>query len=73
MPRISKRKRVSRVPTDIRDEEEIETNSAQDGDGEPELHTDEPEYHEENGDADHRLDVSPELWDSFREEFHEGM
>ncbi|KAH9967903.1 hypothetical protein BC827DRAFT_1168995 [Russula dissimulans] len=73
MPRSSKRKRVSRVPTDIPDEEEIEVNSAQEDDGEPEIHTDEPEYQKENGDADHQLNVSPESWDSFREEFHEAV
>ena len=69
MPRSTKRKRAPRVQTEIPDEEEVEIVS---DDGEPELDSEEPEGQEENGDANHRFEVEAEMWDLFREEFHEG-
>ena len=69
MPRSTKRKRAPRVQTEIPDEEEVEIVS---DDGEPELDSEEPECQEENGDANHRFEVEAEIWDLFREEFHEG-
>jgi hypothetical protein len=71
MPRSSKRKRTSRVQADIPDED-VDVDSAQEGDGEPELDMEESKYQEENGDANHQLEVEAEIWDSFREEYHEG-
>jgi hypothetical protein len=71
MPRSSKRKRASRVPrTGITDE--VDAVSAPSDDGEPELDAEEYQRQEENGDANHRHEVEAEIWDSFREEFHEG-
>jgi hypothetical protein len=64
MPRSSKRKRAPR-------EEEVEVVSVPGDDGEPELDIEEPECKEESGDANHRFEVEAEIWDSFREEFHE--
>jgi hypothetical protein len=76
MPRSSsKRKRALRIQTEIPDEEEVDVVSvAGDDDGEPELDAEKPEGREENGDANpsHRFEVEGEVWDSFREEFHEG-
>ena len=75
MPRSnSKRKRAARVQTEILDEEDAEVVSAAGDDGEPELDSEKPEGQEENGDAKpgHRFEVEAEIWDSFREEFHEG-
>ncbi len=76
MPRSSsKRKRALRIHTEIADEEEVDVVSmGGDDDGEPELDTEKPEGQEENGDANpsHRFEVEAEIWDSFREEFHEG-
>lgn len=70
MPRSNKRKRAPRVQTKIPDEETEVVSAAEDG--ESELDTEEPEHQEENGDANHRFEVEAEIWDSFREEFHEG-
>ena len=71
MPRSTKRKRAPRVQTEIPDEEEVEVVS---DDGEPELDSEESEEgQEENGDApNHQFEVEAEIWDLFREEFHEG-
>ena len=73
MPRSTKRKRAPRVQTEIPDEEDVDVVSDPGSDGEPELDTEEPECQEQNGDANHRFEVEAEIWDSFREEFHEGM
>ncbi|KAN0105254.1 hypothetical protein V8E52_011242 [Russula decolorans] len=76
MPRSSsKRKRALRVQTGIPDEEDVEVVSAAGDDGEPELDSEKPEGQEENGDANpgHRFEVEAEIWDSFREEFHEAV
>lgn len=75
MPRSSsKRKRAPRIQTEIPDEEDVEVVSGAGDDGEPELDSEKPEGQEENGDANpgHRFEVEAEIWDSFREEFHEG-
>ncbi len=77
MPRSSsKRKRAPRVQTEIPDEGEYDVVSVVGDDGEPELDIEIPEAQEENGDSDtnpgHRFEVKAEIWDSFREEFHEG-
>lgn len=72
MPRSSKRKRTSRVQTKIPNDDEVEMGSAAEDDGEPELDTKERENQEENGAASRRFEVEADLWDSFREEFHEG-
>jgi hypothetical protein len=75
MPRSSsKRKRAPRIQTEIPDEEDLEVVSAAGDDGEPELDSEKPEGQEENGDTNlgHRFEVEAEIWDSFREEFHEG-
>jgi hypothetical protein len=67
MPRSSKRKRALRVQAEVADEE-VDIASAPDDDREP----GDPEHKGENGDTNHRLEVEAEIWDSFREEFHEG-
>jgi hypothetical protein len=72
MPRSTKRKRPPRVQTEVPDEEEVEVVSEPGSDGEPELDIEEPERQEENGDTNHRFEVEAEIWDLFREEFHEG-
>ena len=75
MPRSSsKRKRAPRVQTEIPDEEDVEVVSVAGDDGEPELDSEKFEGKEENGDAnpEHRFEVEAEIWDTFREEFHEG-
>jgi hypothetical protein len=72
MPRSSKRKRASRVSRTGVTDEELDVVSAPEDDGEPELDEEEPQRQEENGDADHRYEVEAEIWDTFREEFHEG-
>jgi hypothetical protein len=73
MPRSSnKRKRASRVlQAEILDED-VEVVSEPEDDGEPEMDAEESQRQEENGDANHRFEVEAEIWDSFREEFHEG-
>lgn len=74
MPR-SKRKRASRVQTDILDEDNapgVISVPPEDDEG-FELDTTKPELKEESVEANPRLEVEAELWDSFREEFHEGM
>lgn len=76
MPRSSsKRKRAPRIQTEIPDEEDVEVVSVAGDDGEPELDSEKPEGREENGDANpgHRFEVEAEIWDSFREEFHEAV
>ncbi|KAH9998985.1 hypothetical protein BJV77DRAFT_978333 [Russula vinacea] len=73
MPRSTKRKRAPRVQTEIPDEEDVDVVSVPGSDGEPELDTEEPECQEQNGDANHRFEVESEIWDSFREEFHEAV
>ncbi|KAI0303430.1 hypothetical protein B0F90DRAFT_1710946 [Multifurca ochricompacta] len=76
MPRSNKRKRASLVQAEILDEDnEIEEVSVSEGDGEPDLNTEEPGYQEGNTDleANHKFEVEAELWDSFREEFHEAV
>ena len=75
MPRSSsKRKRAPRVQTEIPDEEDVDVVSVAGDDGEPELGSEKLEGQEQNGDAKpgHRFEVEAEIWDSFREEFHEG-
>jgi hypothetical protein len=74
MPR-SKRKRASRVQTDIPDEDSVPgvVSVPPEEDEEFELDTAKPELKEESVEANPRLEVEAELWDSFREEFHEGM
>jgi len=37
------------------------------------MDTGEPAYQEKNGDANPRFEVEAEIWDSFREEFHEAV
>ncbi|KAI9508473.1 hypothetical protein F5148DRAFT_1195928 [Russula earlei] len=72
MPRSSsKRKRVSRVQAGSRDEEGTDVDSAHGTDAKQEPDSDEPEYQRVNGDANHRLEITAEMRDSFREEFHE--
>jgi hypothetical protein len=71
MPRSHKRKRPPRVQAEILDEQ-VEVVSAPEDDGEPELDTEEPQRQDEIGDANHRVKVEAEIWDTFREEFHEG-
>ncbi|KAF8479005.1 hypothetical protein DFH94DRAFT_682571 [Russula ochroleuca] len=73
MPRSIKRKRAPRVQTEIPDEEDVDVVSVPGSDGEPELDTEEPECQEQNGDANHRFEVEGDIWDSFREEFHEAV
>jgi hypothetical protein len=72
MPRSSKRKRASRVPRTGITDEEIDAVSAPSDDGEPELDAEGHQHQKENGDANRRYEVEAEIWDSFREEFHEG-
>ena len=72
MPRSSKRKRASRVSQIGITDEEVDVVSAHEDDGDPELDAEDPPLKEENDDASHRYDVEAEIWDSFREEFHEG-
>ena len=74
MPRSSsKRKRAPaapRVQAEIPDEEDVEVVSVAGDDREPERDFEKPEG---SGDAKgHRFEVEAEIWDSFREEFHEG-
>ncbi|KAI0253929.1 hypothetical protein BJV78DRAFT_140292 [Lactifluus subvellereus] len=73
MPRSSKRKRTSRVQTKIPNDDDVEVVSAAEDDGEQELDTKERENQEENGAASRRFEVEADLWDSFREEFHEAV
>lgn len=75
MPRSSKRKRLSRAHAEVPNEDNapgVESVPPED-DEETELDTIKPEHQEESIGANHRLEVEAELWDSFREEFHEGM
>ena len=75
MPPRSKRKRTSRVQTDIPDEDNapgVVSVPSEDDEG-FELDTAKPELKEESVEANPQLEVEAELWDSFREEFHEGM
>jgi hypothetical protein len=73
MPRSSKRKRATRVDVNILNEDdELGVASEPEDDGEPDLDVEKSENQDENGDANHRFEVEAELWDSFREEFHEG-
>jgi len=72
MPRTSKRKRASRVLQAEIVDEDVDVVSAPEDDGDPETDAEEHERREENGDANHRFEVEAEVWDSFREEFHEG-
>ena len=72
MPRSSKRKRLSRVQADEDNAHGVESVPPED-DEETELDTIKPEQQEESIEASSRLEVESELWDSFREEFHEGM
>ncbi len=72
MPRSIKRKRASRVQAEIPDEDDtpgVVSVPPEDD----ELDTEKPEYKEESVEASSRLEVEAELWDLFREEFHEGM
>jgi hypothetical protein len=74
MPRSSKRKRATRLEANIPDEDdEVEVVSAPEDDGELELELDIEgrENQEGNGDANRLFEVEAELWDTFREEFHE--
>lgn len=74
MPR-SKRKRASRVQTDAQDEDSapgVASVPPEDDEG-VELDSVKPEYKEESVETNRRPEVEAELWDSFREEFHEGM
>jgi hypothetical protein len=68
MPRSHKRKRP---PREILDEQ-VDVVSAPEDDGEPELDTEDSQRQDEIGDANHRVKVETEIWDTFREEFHEG-
>ena len=72
MPRTSKRKRASRVLQAEIPDEDVEVVSAPEDDGEPETDAEEPQRQDKNDDANHRFEVEAEVWDSFREEFHEG-
>lgn len=72
MPRTSKRKRASRVRQAEIVDEDVDVVSAPEDDGEPETDAEGHQRREENGDANHRFEVQAEVWDSFREEFHEG-
>ena len=72
MPRSSKRKRALRVLQAEIPDEDVDGVSAPEDDGEPEMDAEESQRQEENGDANHRFEVEAEIWDSFREEFHEG-
>ena len=73
MPRSSKRKRVSHVQDDVLDEDDAPGVSVplEDDEG-TELDIIKPEQQEESVETNRRLEVEAELWDSFREEFHEG-
>jgi hypothetical protein len=72
MPRSSKRKRAARVETNIPNEDgEVEVVSAPEDDEELELDIEGRENQGENGDANRLFEVEAELWDTFREEFHE--
>jgi len=70
MPRTNKRKRASRVLQAEISDEDVEVVSEPEDDGEPEIDAEESQRQEEN--ANHRFEVEVEIWDSFREEFHEG-
>ncbi|KAI9455562.1 hypothetical protein BJY52DRAFT_1279527 [Lactarius psammicola] len=72
MPRSNKRKRVSRVQAEILDEDDapgVVSVPPEDD----ELDTEKPEPKEESVEASHRPEVEAELWDLFREEFHEAV
>jgi hypothetical protein len=73
MPRSSKRKRVSHVQDEFPDEDNAPGVSVPpEDDEEMELDVIKPEQQEESVGANRGLEVEAELWDSFREEFHEG-
>jgi hypothetical protein len=72
MPRSSKRKRAARVEHNIPNEDdEVEVVSAPEDDEDLELDIDRRENQRENGYANPLFEVEAELWDTFREEFHE--
>jgi hypothetical protein len=69
MTRSNKRKRATRIQANIpTEDDEVDVVSAPEDDGEPEGR----ENPQENGNANGRFEVEAELWDTFREEFHEG-
>ncbi|KAH8983586.1 hypothetical protein EDB86DRAFT_2966390 [Lactarius hatsudake] len=70
MPRSNKRKRASRVQAEIPDEDDAPAASVLEDD---ELDTEKLEHKEESVEVNHRLEVEAELWDLFREEFHEEV
>ncbi|KAH9057162.1 hypothetical protein EDB83DRAFT_2225038 [Lactarius deliciosus] len=70
MPRSNKRKRVSRVQAEIPDEDDAPGASVPEDD---ELDTEKPVHKEESVEVNPRLEVEAELWDLFREEFHEAV
>ena len=73
MPRSSKRKRVSHIQDDVPDEDDAPGVSVPpEGDEGGKLDIIKPEQQEESVETNGRLEVEAELWDSFREEFHEG-
>jgi hypothetical protein len=53
-------------------DEDVEVVSELEDDGEPEIDAEGSQRQEENGNTNHRFEVEVEIWDSFREEFHEG-
>ncbi|KAF8270371.1 hypothetical protein EI94DRAFT_1723065 [Lactarius quietus] len=75
MPRSSKRKRVSRVQDEVPDEDDahgVVSVAPEDGEG-TELDPIKSEHRGESVDVNPKLEVEAELWDSFREEFHEAV
>jgi hypothetical protein len=73
MTRSSKRKRATRIQANIPNEDdEVDIVSAPEGDEKPDLGSEGRGNLQENGNANGRFEVEAELWDAFREEFHEG-
>ncbi|KAI0262934.1 hypothetical protein BC834DRAFT_889751 [Gloeopeniophorella convolvens] len=87
MPRRDKRRRSSRAQVEVPppEEDEVEVISIPGDDGEPEIDPEEaeaqspqaeepePENGEQNGGAESQVEVEAEIWDAFREEFHEAV
>jgi hypothetical protein len=73
MTRSSKRKRATRIQANNPNEDdEVDVVSAPEDDGEPDIGAKGRESSQENGNVNGRFEVEADLWDTFREEFHEG-
>ncbi|KAH9977226.1 hypothetical protein BGW80DRAFT_1288047 [Lactifluus volemus] len=74
MTRSSKRKRATRIQANNPNEDdEVDVVSAPEDDGEPDLGAKGRESSQENGNVNGQFEVEADLWDTFREEFHEAV